>query len=180
MQRQGFNRAVVVLHWLLAVSIFFLFISSWWMMALPLPSQELQFRAFPFQLHKNIGITLVILLGIMLYMRFKYPPAPPLESDMSPGMHKISILAHAAIYGLIFFVCISGYLSSAHTRWDTVFWWLIKFPRIAAADEEMNEFWGELHTYAAWILLALVAIHIAAAVYHSFRNDGIIRRMMRW
>lgn len=153
MQRQGFNRAVVVLHWLLAVSIFFLFISSWWMMGLPLPSQELQFRAFPFQLHKNIGLTLVILLGIMLYMRFKYPPAPPVESDMSPAMHKISILAHTAIYGLIFFVCISGYLSSAHTRWDTVFWWVIKFPRIAAADEEMNEFWGELHTYSAWILL---------------------------
>ncbi|HCC81915.1 MAG TPA: cytochrome b, partial [Methylophaga sp.] len=37
MQRQGFNRAVVVIHWLLAVSIFFLFISSWWMMGLPLP-----------------------------------------------------------------------------------------------------------------------------------------------
>ncbi len=53
MQRQGFNRAVVVLHWLLAVSIFFLFISSWWMMGLPLPSEELQFRAFPFQLHKK-------------------------------------------------------------------------------------------------------------------------------
>lgn len=180
MQRQGFNRAVVVLHWLLAVSIFFLFISSWWMMGLPLPSQELQFRAFPFQLHKNIGLTLVILLGIMLYMRFKYPPAPPVESDMSPAMHKISILAHTAIYGLIFFVCISGYLSSAHTRWDTVFWWVIKFPRIAAADEEMNEFWGELHTSSAWILLGLVAIHIAGAVYHSYRNDGIIRRMMRW
>lgn len=180
MQRQGFNRAVVVLHWLLAVSIFFLFISSWWMMGLPLPSQELQFRAFPFQLHKNVGLTLVILLGIMLYMRFKYPPAPPVESDMSPAMHKISILAHTAIYGLIFFVCISGYLSSAHTRWDTVFWWVIKFPRIAAADEEMNEFWGELHTYSAWILLGLVAIHIAGAVYHSYRNDGIIRRMMRW
>ncbi|WP_349678273.1 cytochrome b/b6 domain-containing protein [Methylophaga sp. UBA4502] len=44
----------------------------------------------------------------------------------------------------------------------------------------MNEFWGELHTYSAWILLALVAVHVSGAIYHSYRNDGIIRRMMRW
>lgn len=180
MQRQGFNRAVVVLHWLLAVSIFFLFISSWWMMGLPLPSEELQFRAFPFQLHKNIGLTLVVLLIVMLYMRFKYPPAAPSAQDMTPWMHKSAILAHIAIYGLIFFVCISGYLSSAHTKWDTVVWWTFTLPRIAEANEDMNEFWGELHTYSAWILLALVAVHVSGAIYHSYRNDGIIRRMMRW
>ena len=59
MQRQGYNRTAVILHWILAVSIFFLFVSSWWMLGLPLPSKELTFREFPFQLHKNIGITLV-------------------------------------------------------------------------------------------------------------------------
>lgn len=83
MQREGFNRTSVIVHWLIAVSIFFLFISSWWMMGLPLPSKELQFRAFPFQLHKNIGITLVILLAVLLYMRLKYRPAAPKASDMS-------------------------------------------------------------------------------------------------
>ncbi len=180
MQREGFNRTSVILHWLLAVSIFFLFISSWWMMGLPLPSKELQFRPFPFQLHKNIGLTLVVLLAVLLYMRLKYRPAPPAQSDMKPWMHNLAILAHIAIYLLIFAVCITGYLSSAHTRWDTVVWWAVELPRIAPPNEELNEFWGELHTYTAWALLAFIAVHVSGAIYHSFRNDGIVRRMMRW
>ncbi|HAO25305.1 MAG TPA: cytochrome b, partial [Methylophaga sp.] len=26
----------------------------------------------------------------------------------------------------------------------------------------------------------LIAVHVSGAIYHSYRNDGIIRRMMRW
>ena len=48
----------ILCHWLLAVSILFLFVSSWWMLSLPLPSDTIGFRVLPFQLHKNIGITL--------------------------------------------------------------------------------------------------------------------------
>ena len=180
MQRQGFSRTAVILHWLLAVSIFFLFIASWGMMGLPLPSPELQFRAFPFQLHKNIGITLVIIILMLLYVRLRHRPTPPDSTDMAPWMHWSAIAAHVAIYGLVLAVCLTGYLSSAHTRWDTVFWWSIEFPRIAAPDEEMNEFWGELHMWTAWALLGIIAVHVSGAIYHAFRNDGIVRRMMRW
>lgn len=180
MQREGFNRTSVIVHWLLAVSIFFLFISSWWMMGLPLPSKELQFRAFPFQLHKNIGITVLVLLAILLYMRLKYRPAPPSDSDMKPWAYKMALLAHVAIYLLIVAVCVTGFLSSAHTKWDTTIWWLVDIPRLFTANEDLNEYWGELHTYFAWALLLFIAAHIAGAVYHSFRNDGIVRRMMRW
>lgn len=180
MQREGFNRTSVIVHWLIAVSIFFLFISSWWMMGLPLPSQELQFRAFPFQLHKNIGITLLVLLAILLYMRLKYRPAPPKDDDMKPLAYKLALLAHVAIYLLIVAVCVTGFLSSAHTKWDTTVWWLVDIPRLFTANEDLNEYWGELHTYFAWALLLFIAAHIAGAVYHSFRNDGIVRRMMRW
>lgn len=180
MQRQGFSRSAVILHWLLAVSIFFLFISSWWMMGLPLPSAELQFRAFPFQLHKNIGITLVIIILMLLYVRLRHRPSPPDSTDMAPWMHWLAIAAHVAVYGLVLAVCLTGYLSSAHTRWDTVFWWTIEFPRIAPPSEELNEFWGELHMWTAWALLGIIAVHVSGAIYHAFRNDGIVRRMMRW
>jgi len=180
MQRQGFSRTAVILHWLLAVSIFFLFISSWWMMGLPLPSPELQFRAFPFQLHKNIGITLVIIILMLIYVRLRHRPAPPDSSDMAPWMHWLAVATHVAVYGLVLTVCITGYMSSAHTRWDTVFWWTIEFPRIAAPSEELNEFWGELHMWTAWALLGIIAVHVSGAIYHAFRNDGIVRRMMRW
>ena len=108
MQRQGYSRTAVILHWLLAVSIFFLFISSWWMLGLPLPSKEMQFRAFPFQLHKNIGLTLIFLIPLLLYVRFKHRPAPVTSSAMKPWMHKLATVDHIILYVLILAVCISG------------------------------------------------------------------------
>jgi len=180
MQRQGYNRTAVILHWILAVSIFFLFVSSWWMLGLPLPSKELTFREFPFQLHKNIGITLVFLLALLLYVRFKHRPAPENSSSMKPWMHKLALFDHVILYVLIIAVCVSGYLSSSYTRWDTTVWWLVDLPRIAAPDEDMNMFYSDIHLWTAWALLAVVAVHVTGAVYHAFRNDGIVRRMLRW
>jgi cytochrome b561 len=56
-----------LIHALIAVGVFFVLISSWWMMALPLPSKVFTYRAFPFQLHKNVGITVVFLVAVLLY-----------------------------------------------------------------------------------------------------------------
>ncbi len=44
----------------------------------------------------------------------------------------------------------------------------------------MNELFSDIHLWAAWGLLAVVAVHISGAIYHAFLNDGIVRRMMRW
>src|SRR5690606_27918299 len=115
----------------------------------------------------------------MLYMRFKYRPAPPDASEVKPWMYKLSVFDHVALYVLILLVCASGYLSSAHTRWDTSFWWTIDFPRIAAPDEDMNMFFSTIHTTTCWMLLAVLAAHISGALYHAFRNDSVVRRMLR-
>lgn len=178
--QKGYNRTAVLLHWIIAASIFFLFLSSWWMLGLPLPSEELRFREFPFQLHKNIGITLVFLLGLLLYVRFRHRPDEDVHSLEHPFLHKLAVVDHIILYVLILAVCVSGYLSSAHTRWDTVIWWTVELPRISAPDEEMNQFYSDIHLWTAWSLLAVIAVHISGAVYHAFCNDGIVRRMLRW
>jgi cytochrome b561 len=179
MQSQGYSTTAVILHWLIAASIFFLFVSSWWMMGLPLPSKELTFRELPFQLHKNIGITLVIVLTILLYVRFKHRPTPPSAQELRPWMYKLAIIDHVILYVLIVAVCLSGYLSSSFTRWETTLWWLVDLPQWGRADEEMNMFFSDIHLWTAWALLGVVAVHISGALYHAFRNDGVVRRMLR-
>ena len=179
MQRQGYSATAVIIHWLLAVSIFFLFISSWWMLALALPSEELTFREFPFQLHKNLGITLVVLVALLLYVRLKHRPAPETSHTMRPWMHKLAVIDHVLIYLVLFAVCISGYLSSSFSGWDTTLWWMIDLPSWGWEDEELNMLFSDVHSWTSWTLLAVVALHISGALYHAFRNEGIVRRMVR-
>ncbi|MBN1238386.1 MAG: cytochrome b [Gammaproteobacteria bacterium] len=179
MARQGYSPTAVVIHWLIAVCIFFLFVSSWWMMGLPLPSDELTFRELPFQLHKNLGITLLAALALLLYVRLRHRPAPAPDRAARPWMHRLAAADHVLIYVLIVAVCVSGYLSSSYTRWGTTLWWLVELPDWADEDEAMNMLFSDIHLWTAWALLAVVAVHVGGALYHAFRNDGVVRRMLR-
>jgi cytochrome b561 len=57
---------------------------------------------------------------------------------------------------------------------------LIEVPSLVASqDRAVHGFFEEAHGILAWVLLALVVLHIAAALRHHFlkRND-ILRRMI--
>ncbi len=179
MKEGGYSTSAVIMHGLLALSIFFLFISSWWMLALPLPSKELTFRQFPFQLHKNIGITIVFLLGFLLYVRFKHPPKAVSEESMPLWMQRLAVIDHIVLYFLILACCFSGYMSSSYSGWGTTFWWLVELPYWGREDEDLNMFWSDVHLWTCWGLLAILSVHIAGALYHAFRDDGIVRRMLK-
>jgi cytochrome b561 len=162
----------------MAISIFFLFISSWWMLGLPLASKEWRFREIPFQLHKNIGITLVGLIIILLYVRFRHRPQPRLDQLLSPRMSTLAVIDHVILYGLIIACCVSGYMSSSYSGWGTTLWWAVELPYWGHENEDLNIFWSDIHLWTCWMLLAVVAVHISGALYHAFRNDSVIRRML--
>jgi cytochrome b561 len=174
MQKEGYSTAAVIIHWLMAISILFLFGMSWWMMAQPFGT----FREAPFQLHKNLGITLVIVLALLLYVRFRHPPAAQISEDYPRWMHQLAVVDHVLLYLLIFAVCISGYLSSSFSGWGTTFWGVIEFPDWGWEDEELNIFFSDIHLWTCWALLALLAVHISGALFHAFRRDAVVRRML--
>jgi cytochrome b561 len=179
MQTQNFTTTAVVMHWLIAVFIFFLFISSWWMLALPFPSMDFKYRVFPFQLHKSLGITIVFTLSILLYVRLRYRPAPVLSTGKRSWLLWLAFLDHVILYILTLACCISGYMSSSYSGWSTTLWWVLELPHWGHEDEELNMFFSDIHLWICWALLAFVSVHVGGALYHAFRNDGFVRRMLR-
>jgi len=170
-------RLFVVLHWLIALSIFFLFASSWWMLSLPLPSEVYTYRELPFQLHKNIGITLLFALFILLYLGIKYRSTT--QAKLPALQRKLARLDHIILYLLISACCLSGYLSSSFSGWDTTVWWLVNLPAWGAENDALNILFSDIHLWTCWALLAVLSIHISAALYHAFASDGAIARMFR-
>jgi cytochrome b561 len=175
---KGYSRTALLLHWFMAVSIFFLFVSSWWMLGLPLASAEYRFREIPFQLHKNLGITLVAAIIVLLYVRIKHRPQPDLDEILPSRMSRLAKTDHVILYVIIFACCVSGYLSSSYSGWGTMLWWLVDLPNWGYENEELNILYSDIHLWTCWILLAVIAVHISGALYHAFRNDGVIRRML--
>ena len=167
----------VVLHCLLAVSIFFLFISSWWMLSLPLPSEEFTYRELPFQLHKNIGLTVFLFAVVMI------TTALSRKRQSKPGartkLERLTSFDHLIIYILIFACCITGYLSSSYSGWQTQVWWLFNLPSWTNENDKLNILFSDVHIWTCWSLLAVISVHISAAIFHAAKNDGIINKMFR-
>ena len=170
-------RAVVVLHWLVAASVMFLFISSWWMLSLPLPSEEFTYRELPFQLHKNIGITLFLAVIFMALRRIKYLLG---EIKAQEGwLQRLAVWDHVLLYFLLAVCCLSGYLSSSYSGWSTTLWWLVDIPLWTNENDELNILFSDIHMFSCWALLALLLLHVGAAIYHAFGDDGAIDKMFR-
>ena len=180
MQQHGFSTTAVIMHWLMAVSIFFLFVSSWWMLGLPFPSADFTYRVFPFQMHKSLGITVVFVLAIFLYTRLKYRPIQIAISSEDQRDQIFARINHTLLYIVIFGCCVSGYMSSSYSGWNTTLWWVLELPNWGYEDEALNIFYSDIHLWMCWILLAMIAVHISGALYHAFRNDGLVRRMLRF
>ncbi|PCJ25206.1 MAG: cytochrome b [SAR86 cluster bacterium] len=170
-------RAIIALHWILAASVIFLFVSSWWMLALPLPSNLFTYRELPFQLHKNVGLTLLVLIVAMLFIHFvsKY-------KAVNSQQNRLELWAHIGHYLIYFFVatcCLSGYMSSSYSGWSTTLWWLVEIPAWTNENDELNILFSDIHGWASWALLILIAMHVAAALYHAFKDDKLINKMFR-
>jgi len=167
------SRSAAVLHFLVGASIIFLYPLSWWFMALPWG----QARGFPTQLHKNLGLTVAILLVVLLLARRSANAA---HETLPRWMAGAAAWLHVSLYVTALLVAVSGYLSSAFSGWPTRLWWLVDLPSWGWEDEELNALFSDAHIMSAWVLFGLVVAHIAAALWHALRSDGVVRRMLHW
>jgi cytochrome b561 len=90
--------------------------------------------------------------------------------------------AHATHVIFYFILLVGPFLgwasASAHKLPVSVFG-IIALPDIAAPKARWALTAGDLHTWMMWTLLALIALHAAAALYHYFiRRDGVLQRML--
>ncbi len=73
---------------------------------------------------------------------------------------------------------VSGWLMSS-AGGVTVYWFgLVQLPDLVARDTLTFEMLRATHHQLAWVLIALLAVHVSAVVHHDVvRRDGIFRRM---
>lgn len=189
-----YTRTAVILHWLIAFAIFGMFALGWYMTGLPkeAPGQlsydlfdlgiyqwelakEASPRAFYFNLHKSIGITLLGLITLRILWRLANK-APALLTSYKAWERKLSTTAHHTLYLLMLLVPISGLIMSVAGKYG-VKWFGLDF--IAGIENDVvREIFKETHEIAGLILLAFIALHIAGALKHKLIDkDETMSRM---
>ncbi|MFM7083378.1 MAG: cytochrome b [Hyphomicrobium sp.] len=131
---------------------------------------------FFYSSHKFLGLFILVLVLLRLIYRFAHGVPKP-DTSVPPMMIGISHLVHWVIYLLLIFVPIGGYIAISYGGYLDVFGFSL--PPVTAKDTKFAEELFEFHAFAASLLLALVSIHIIAALYHRFiRRDRILERMI--
>ncbi|MBS9724321.1 cytochrome b [Stutzerimonas stutzeri] len=165
----------IVLHWLVAVAVFGLFALGFWMVGLNYYSSW--YRTAP-DLHKSIGILLLLIMLLRVLWRFVSPAPAPLASQ--GRLTRIAArLGHSLLYLGLFLVMVSGYLlSTADGRPIGVFG-LFDVPALITSIADQADRAGLVHEYAAWALVILAVVHALAALKHHFIDrDATLMRML--
>jgi len=124
--------------------------------------------------HIIMGFSILILMLIRLFTRV-FSKRPAHIDTGKPLMDKLGVLAHAALYWLVFFMVASGIVLAIQTGLpDIVF-----NGSGAALPADFHDYTPRLvHGILSKILLIMIVLHAVAALYHQFiLKDGIFSRV---
>ncbi|HVI56748.1 MAG TPA: cytochrome b [Luteibacter sp.] len=165
-------RRLRVLHWLTVVCVVLA-------AAFILTRDQLDGRSVRFWLlegHRHFGLFVLALFVVRVVVRLRVGKLPS-AGEMAWPVRVAAGLTHVALYALLVTLPLLGWaLSSAEGNPVHVFG--ATLPNLVAADEDLADNLQAWHLDAAWVLLGLVCLHIAAALWHHFvMRDGVLRRM---
>lgn len=168
-----YTRTAIMLHWLVALLIFAAFPLGVYMHDLPLSPARLRLYSY----HKWLGVTVFLLAVLRILWRAGHRP-PPLPDAMPHWQQAASHAVHHLLYVLTLAVPLSGWLMSSAKGFQTVWFGVLPLPDLVGKDKALGEALAIVHQSLNFALLALVALHVAAALKHHFIDrDGVLLRM---
>lgn len=171
----GYTRTAIALHWLIALLIVCAFALGWVMTDIPgFTPTKLKY----FSWHKWLGVTIFALAIVRVLWRATHVP-PPLPAGM-PALQRIGAHGvHVLLYVLMLAIPVTGYLYSSASNIPVVYLGIVPLPRLIDPDPVLKETLKTLHVSLNYILLALVGLHVLAAVKHQVLDrDGLLSRML--
>jgi cytochrome b561/polyisoprenoid-binding protein YceI len=169
-----FGAVTKTLHWTIALLIIFMLGLGLWMSDLPMGGQKLS----AVLLHKSIGITVLVLMLCRVLWHF-YSHRPREVDTLKPIDKAAASAMHYMLYVLALAIPLAGWAMSSAMGRSVSFFGLFTLPDIVAKDEAMGKLYESCHNTMAYILIALVSLHVLAALKHHFvEKDIVLKRML--
>ncbi len=180
--RTRYTSVAIALHWVIALGIVA-------MLAMGLAMTHVKLTPFTqfklYQLHKSIGITILLAAALRLLWRVTHrPPALP---DGMPGWEKGAAEGtHLLFYILMIGMPLVGWalVSAAPLNIPTVLYGVIPWPHIPIFAQwhikaQAAPVLARIHAYGGYTLIGFLLLHAGAALrHHLVLRDDVLRRMI--
>ena len=173
----------IVLHWTIGLGILAMLAMGLAMAHAPL-APLLKFKLY--QLHKSIGITILLAAVLRLLWRFTHRP-PALPDGMPTWERHAAEGTHVLLYGFMIGMPLVGWalVSAAPLNIPTVLYGVLPWPHIPVtawfgwSKAQAAPVLTFLHAYGAYALIGLFMLHAGAALrHHLVLRDDVLRRMI--
>ncbi|MGA9659220.1 MAG: YceI family protein [Asticcacaulis sp.] len=171
-----YNRYSRYLHWLMAGLILFMVFLGWRI------GDHDSLRFDRVQLHKSVGISILLLtfLRIGLRLAYKAPPEPPM-----PKWQAVSAkVLHFSFYLVMLGMPLSGWMMVSTSAREIPFFGLFPWPHfpfvpVAQGHSALHELFENIHGLIAKLLIyGMIPLHVVAALKHQFVDKDTVMEHM--
>lgn len=172
--RDRYGAVAIALHWLIGLALIgqvtFGFLLD------DLAPRGTPSRGAVINLHKSFGIVLGVLILLRLAWRLAHR-RPGWPAALSAFQRRAALAVHVALYACMVVMPLSGYVGSNFSKHGVKFFghtlspW---GPDRPAVYDALNG----VHVATGWLFAVLIAGHVAAALVHALRRDGVLSRIL--
>ena len=162
------------LHWIVAIIVMSMLLFSFFLDDVPE-----QYQSTAYMIHKSIGLTILLLMCVRLFW-INHTGKPELPFSVPRWERLLARVVQAALYVFLFAQPLIGWVMSVSAGRTPVFFGLFQVPLLGIpVNKYLSDTMAEAHEIIAWILIALIALHVAGALKHYFINkDRLLHRML--
>ena len=172
-ERLQYGTTAKVLHWLVVALLLAQYLIGWLMPDIHRGMKPGAAMTF----HVSVGLFILLLIVLRFVWRLTHPVAP--ESSLPRWQRLSSEAVHWLLYALVLATAITGWLFASFRGWSMSLFYFAPMPMLAANNAAAGKIIDGWHQAMEWTLLAVIAIHVAAALAHIFiYRDRILQRML--
>ena len=171
----GWGNVARWFHWGLALAIIGMIGFGWWMNHIPARADKFFYRS----IHADIGYMILLFTVLRLAWR-AINPTPALPAESLRWQKIAARVSHGALYLVVILVAMLGWAhSGARATNYSDFFGLFHVPQFTSPDRAAADAYEDRHIFFAYVLLALIVVHVIAALWHHFiRRDRVVARMV--
>lgn len=167
-----FHPLLRVVHWLMALMIIaMLFIG------VTMVSTVTSWHNLLVNVHKPLGIAILILVLVRLFLRWRYS-TPALPPSLPPVLQRAAQLSHWLLYLLMLVQPLLGWAMLSAAGYPITLWSGVNLPPLMAKNIALYSLLRPAHTWVALLFFVVVLLHFAAALFHGLiLRDGVFTSM---
>lgn len=174
MNNVRYHGMTILLHWTTALAIL-LAVASVLMRDV---MEDDDWQDILLNLHRSLGVSILLLAAVRLLNRF-ITHANQINTNLPNVVRLAAKAGHAFLYLFLLALPLTGWLLTNAQGKAASFFGLFNLPMLVAKNRDLVDQLGDIHETGAWVFIALVGLHVGAALWHHFwRKDQVLRSML--